>query len=198
VTNSHKVQSVRAVVEQTIADLKVSKVMEWNKINSVAVFEEVLDCVIGLHNLRVLLKLNPHFDLPVRRAAIQDEHIFKPKIPANDVDLKIPADPPDLLLEKYRHIREFKEFLPSGAGAIRKALELHGKHAIFFPTVRKRGMNLYNGAYVLQLKVQKELLGLWTVKFIVGASYSYETHVGYFQISQDNAVHGSICDCFSG
>lgn len=189
---------MRAVVEQTIADLKVSKVMEWNKINSVAAFEEVLDCVIGLHNLRVLLKLNPRFDVPARRAAIQDEHIFKPRIPAKDVDLKIPADSPDLSLEKYRHIREFKEFLPSGAGAIRKALELHGNQAIFFPTVRKRGLNLYNGAYVLQLKIQKELLGLWTVKYIVGASYSYETHVGYFQISIDNAVHGSICDCFSG
>ena len=34
-------QSVRAVVEQTIADLKLSKVMEWNQINSVADFEEV-------------------------------------------------------------------------------------------------------------------------------------------------------------
>lgn len=136
-TNSHKVQSVRAVVEQTIADLKVSKVMEWNKINSVAAFEEVLDCVIGLHNLRVLLKLNPRFDIPARRAAIQDEHIFKPRIPAKDVDLKIPADSPDLSLEKYRHIREFKEFLPSGAGAIRKALELHGNHAIFFSNSTK-------------------------------------------------------------
>lgn len=61
VASSHKVQSVRAVVEQTIADLKQSKVMESNKIKSVAAFEKVLDCVIGLHNLRVLRKANPHF-----------------------------------------------------------------------------------------------------------------------------------------
>ena len=137
-------QSVRAVVEQTIADLKLSKVMEWNQINSVADFEEVLDCVIGLHNLRVLLKYNPQFDIPQRRAAIEDEHIFKPQVPAKDVDLKIPADSPDLSLEKYCHIREFKEFLASGAPAIKNALELHGKECVFFPTVRKRGINLYN------------------------------------------------------
>lgn len=198
VASSHKVQSVRAVVEQTIADLKQSKVMESNKIKSVAAFEKVLDCVIGLHNLRVLRKANPHFDIPARRDAIQGEHIFKPLIPSSDVNLKIPADEPDLSLEMYRHIREFKEFLPSAAPAIERALERRGNDGVFFPAVRTRGTNLYNGAYVLQLKVQNEGLDVWTVKYLVGASYSYETHVGYFQMSRDNAVRGSICDCFSG
>jgi hypothetical protein len=36
------------------------------------------------------------------------------------------------------------------------------------------------------------------VKYVVGASYSYETHKGYFQMSRDNAVKASICDCYSG
>ena len=116
----------------------------------------------------------------------------------NDVDLKIPADLPNISLAKYHHISNFKDFLPSAAGAIRKALELHGNEGIFYPTVRKRGENLYNGAYVLQLRVQEELLGTWTVKYLVGASYSYETHTSYFQMSRDNAVIASICDCFSG
>ena len=71
---SHKVQSVRAVVEQTIANLKLAKVMERNKIKSVEMFEKVLDCVIALHNLRVLLKANPQFDIPARRAAIRRIH----------------------------------------------------------------------------------------------------------------------------
>jgi hypothetical protein len=198
VKKSHKVQSVRAVVEQTIANLKVAKVMERNKINSVEMFEKVLDCVIALHNLRVLLKANPQFDIPPRRAALQDEHIFQPLVPENEVDLKIPADAPDLALKKYRHLSKFKDFLPSAAGAIKKALELHGDDGVFYPTVRKRGENLYKGAYVLQLRVQEELLGTWTVKYVVGASYSYETHKGYFQMSRDNAVKASICDCYSG
>jgi hypothetical protein len=198
VAKSHKVQSVRVVVEQTIADLKLAKVMERNKISTVSDFEEVLDCVIGLHNLRVLLKANPQFDIPRRRAAIPGEHIFKPVVPENEVDLKIPADAPNLALAKYRHVSRFKDFLPSAAKAIGKAMELHGNESVFYPTVRKRGENLYNGAYVLQVRVQEELLGTWTVKYLVGASYSYETHTGYFKMSRDNAVMGSICDCFSG
>ena len=198
VTNSHKVQSVRAVVEQTIADLKLAKVMEGNKIKTVSKFEKVLDCVIGLHNLRVLLRVNPQFDIPVRRAAIHGEHIFKPQVPENEVDLKIPADAPDLSVKKYRHLSKFKDFLPSAAKAMENALELHGKECIFYPTVRKRGENLYKGAYVLQLRVQEELLGTWTVKYLVGASYSYEMHTGYFKMSRENAVMSSICDCFSG
>ena len=50
VSESHKVQSIRAGVEQTIADLKLAKVMEDNKISSVTDMEKVLDCVISLHN----------------------------------------------------------------------------------------------------------------------------------------------------
>ncbi len=198
VTSSHKVQSVRAIVEQTIADVKLAKAMESNKIGTVADFEEVLDCVIALHNLRVLIKADPQYGIPARRAAIPGEHIFKPLVPENEVDLKIPADAPDLSREKYRHISKFQDFLPSAAGAVARALELHGNDGVFFPTVRKRGDNLYNGAYVLQLRVQDELLGIWTVKYLVGASYSYETHTGYVQMSRDNAVMSSICDCFSG
>lgn len=191
-------QSVRAVVEQTIADVKLAKVMESNKIGTVADFEEVLDCVIALHNLRVLLKANPQYDMPQRRAAIPGEHIFKPVVPENEVDLRIPADAPDLSLAKYRHISKFKDFLPSAAGAMARALELHGNEGVFFPTVRKRGETLYNGAYVLQLRVQEEEVDTWSVKYLVGASYSYETHTGYVQMSRDNAVMSSICDCFSG
>jgi hypothetical protein len=80
VEESHKVQSVRAVVEQTIRDLKCFKIMDGNKIKAVAEFEEVLDCVIALHNLRVLLKANKSFDLLPRRVAVPGDHVFKPKI----------------------------------------------------------------------------------------------------------------------
>ncbi len=139
VTSSHKVQSVRVVVEQTIADLKLAKVMQRNKIGTVSDFEEVLDCVIGLHNLRVLLKANPQFDIPERRAAIPGEHIFKPLVPESEVDLKIPADAPNLALPKYRHISKFKDFLPSAAKAIEKALELHGNESVFIPRCESVG-----------------------------------------------------------
>jgi hypothetical protein len=198
VTASYRVQSVRAVVEQTIGDLKRAKVMNDNKISTAATMEKVLDCVIALHNLRVLCKVNPDFELPARRAALPDEHIIKRIIPKNEVDLKIPADKPNLSLPDLRHIRDFVEFLPSAVGAISKATERGGNECIFYPNVRNRGFNLYKGAYVLQLRVQHEGLDVWTVKYHVGASYSFEVHVGYFKISRDNAGMGNICDCNSG
>ena len=57
---------------------------------------------------------------------------------------------------------------------------------------------MYNGAYVLQLRVNNDEMDEWTVKYPVGASYSYEVHIGFFRMSQDNAVIESICDCYSG
>ena len=195
---SHKVQSVRAVVEQTIRDLKCFKIMDGNKIKAAAEFEQVLDCVIGLHNLRVLLKGDKMFDLPARRAAIPGDHVFKPLVPQKDVDLKIPADAPDLSKPEYHDIRDFKGFLASAAPAVKNALEKNGQDRIFFPKVKLRGQNLYNGAYVLQLQLQREVLDVWTLKYIVGASYSYETHTGYVQMSKDDAALKHICDCYSG
>jgi len=198
VEGSHKVQLVRAVVEQTIRVLKCFKIMDGNKIKTAADFEEVLDCVIALHNLRVLLKGDKVFDLLPRKFAVAGDHVFKPKIPQEDVDLKIPADAPDLSKPEYRDIRDFKGFLAAAAPAVKNALEKRGPDCIFFPTVKTRGQNLYNGAYVLQLQLQKELLGVWTLKYVVGASYSYETHTGYVQMSRDDAAVRHICDCYSG
>ena len=198
VEESHKVQSVRAVVEQTSRNLKCFKVMDSNKIKAATEFEKVLDCVIALHNLKVLLKGDKAFDLLPRRAAIAGDHVFKPKIPQEDVDLKIPADGPDLSKPEYRDIRDFKGFLASAAPAVKNALEKKGRDCIFFPTVKLRGQNLYNGAYVLQLQLQREGLDVWTVKYIVGASYSYETHSGYVQMSKEDAALKHICDCYSG
>ena len=110
--------------------------MDGNKIKAAAEFEQVLDCVIALHNLRVLLKSDETFDLPARRAAVPGDHVFKPSVPQKDVDLKIPADVPDLTVPEYRDIRDFKGFLASAAPAITNALEKKGRDCIFFPTVR--------------------------------------------------------------
>ena len=191
-------QSVRAVIEQTIADLKLAKVMNGNKISLIARLEKVLDCVIALHNLRVLLKANKALDIPARRAPVLGAHVFKPLIPAKQVDLKIPAKKPDLDQPSLKHLKAFMELLTSADKAIREAIKLDGKECVFNPTVRQRGYNLYNGAYVLQLRVNNDEMDEWTVKYLVGASYSYEVHMGYFRMSRDNAVIASICDRFSG
>jgi hypothetical protein len=198
VSASHIIQSMRAVVEQTIADLKLAKVMEANKISSVTDLEKVLDCVIALHNLRVLCKADAKFAIPRLRAQIPGQHIFLPKIQSNQVDLKIPVDTPDLSLAEHKHIKDFVDFLPYASMAMKNAISTVGQDRVFYPNVRNRGRNLYNGAYVLQLRVHDEELGVWTVKYLVGASYSYEIHTGYFKMSRDNAAIGNICDCYSG
>ena len=198
VTASHTVQSERAVVEQTIADLKLAKVLDGNKISEVEDRSKELDCVIGLHNLRVLLKDDPAYDIPERRAAIPDDHVFKPLTSPNDLDFKIPPEIRPNQEACIGHIRSFETFLPSAAPALKKALEIGGDGSAFFPTVGKRGRNLYNGAYVLHLQVQEGDMDVWTVKYLVGASYSYDTHSGYFKISKDEAPKASICDCYSG
>jgi hypothetical protein len=154
--------------------------------------------VIGLHNLRVLIKENPNYDIPERRAALPEEHVFKPQVAPHEVDLKIPDEIRPRDEASIKHIRQFERLLPSLAPTLWKALETGGRDSVFYPTVGVRGKNLYNGAYVLQLQLQEETLGVWTVKFIVGASYSYETHTGYFRLSQNEAPISHICCCYSG
>jgi hypothetical protein len=51
------------------------------------------------------------FDLLPRNFAVAGDYVFKLKIPQEDVDLKIPADAPDLSKPEYRNIRDFKGFL---------------------------------------------------------------------------------------
>jgi hypothetical protein len=192
------VQSERAIVEQTIADLKNFKVMENNKITKMDDREKELDCVIALHNFNKLRQMNENFDVPERRHVIAGEHVFKPSVPLNELDLKIPNPIKQNMEGNIKHIRKFEDFLSNAVPAIKTALEIGGEGSVFFPTVSKRGENLHNGAYVLQLKVGDEDLGVWTVKFTVGASYSYDTHTGYFQLSRDDAVIHNICCCYSG
>ena len=191
-------QSVRVVVENTICDVKRFKVLNSNKFDSVNLFQATLSCALGLHNFTVRSKENPNWDIPERRAAIVDEYLFGPSIPSKDVNLQIPPNPPDLKSNKLSHIGHFIDFLPSVAAAMAKAVKLAGDEGVFFPTVRERGKNLNDGAYLLQLKVQGEHLDNWTVKYTVGASYSYENYVGYVQMRRDNAVVAHVCDCFSG
>jgi hypothetical protein len=106
------VQSIRAAVEQTFGELKTAKVMERNNIFSADLLSKVLDCVIGLHNLRVLLRANANYEIMPRRHVIADSHIFRPLIPKKDVDLHIPEDKPDLKRPDLSTFRSSSNFFP--------------------------------------------------------------------------------------
>jgi hypothetical protein len=197
ITASHRVQSQRAVVEQSFADVKKNKILDFNKIVKVANLEKDLDCVLSLHNFRKLSKLKPGFMIERRRAMIPGEHIFRPIVPAKDVDLRIPKEISKQERKKYPHVQRFIESLPSLVPGIKKALDVGGKESFFFPNVAKRGRFLHEGAYVLQLCVQQGPMDQWSIKYRVGASYSYETHQGYCDLSKDY-VEFNICDCYAG
>lgn len=96
--------------------------------------------MIGLHNLRVLLKANRGFDIPPRRAVIPGEHVFGSTIPEKDVELKIPAVMPNLLKEDYRHIWLFKDLPPSAAGVVRTVqLNCTERTMFFIPRLENVG-----------------------------------------------------------
>jgi len=198
VSASHVVQSERVIVEQTFCDLKEWKVMKGKKFSEVKTASKELDAVISLHNINILLKYDPQYEIPDRRAALKDEHVFKPTISPEEVNLKIPKQLCPAGKVNIKHITAFKAWLPSVIPTLKKSLENCENESVFFPTVGDRGRCLHNGAYVLQLRVEKEALDVWSVKFLVGASYSYQTHTGYFQLSKNSAPVCNICCCYSG
>ena len=84
------------------------------------------------------MKANKDFDIPKRRAAVPGKHIFKPLIPADQVDLKIPAKKLDLNGSDLKHVKAFTELLTS---ADKTRGDQAGWKGVFFsPTVRKRGL----------------------------------------------------------
>lgn len=169
--------------------------MEGNKIQDAEKVERVLDCVVGLHNLKILARRDKDFTIPKRLRAVEGEHIFKQETPVN---LEIPDPLTPATQANVPHIFEFERFLQSAIGGINRALDGEKNDAVFFPTVLERGKNLFLGGYMLQIRLQNEGLDMWTISFIVGASYSYELHQGYVRMNHEQAVLESICDCISG
>ncbi len=68
------------------------------------------------------------------------------------------------------HVKAFHEELKSIAPDLKKILKGKGHLACFTSRVLARGKNLFEGANVLHVAVQPEVDGLYTVKFLVGAS----------------------------
>ena len=195
---SHQVQSIRARVEHVIGLVKDWKVLSGNKVENITDREQELDCVIFLYNLHERHRQDSQFEIPARSRALPDEHVFKPVVPENEVDLKIPPEIRSGKKGGVVHIDNFERFVASAAPKIKKALEIGGNDQRFFPTVDKRGENLYEGAYVLQLQVKDEGLDQWTVKYVVGTSYSYDVHYGYLLMYLNDVLVDSICDCYAG
>lgn len=121
-TATHDVQSHRVLVEQTIGDVKRAKILFGNKVGKIEDRSKDLDCVLALHNLRIRCKANPQYDIPFRRSPLPKEHVFGPRIPPEQLDLKIPKAVTSEMEAKVVHVREFERFLASETRALKKAL----------------------------------------------------------------------------
>ena len=85
----------------------------------------------------------------------------------------------------------------SAAPAITNALEKKGRDCIF-PYGEDSRSKLVQWCVCASIAAaEREVLDVWTLKYIVGASYSYETHSGYVQMSKEDAALKHICDCYS-
>lgn len=188
-------QSARTFVEHSFSDLKKFHVLDGNKINSARTFAQLLDCCMGLHNFILEVKRDPRYQIPRRNRTIEAEHVFTT---ASEKNLKIPDPPRTNVINRASHVEEFKNYLKLRRNDLAVAIGEGEGRSIFFPHVNYRGENLYDGAYVLQLRLQKGVVDDWYVRFVVGASYSYERHEGYFHLTRGMIVEASICDCFAG
>lgn len=195
-------QSQRVVVENAFANIKLWECLQDNNVESVKFVEKQLDCVFALHNFQKLRIHVPNYDIEIRKHIIIDSHVL--------ISKKLPnLGIPDPYIQRNNvdvsHIFKFERMLKSAVLAFECALGLapentrnHKNSCIFTQTVSARGKNLFLGGYVLQIRLMEQANDVWAVRYIVGASYSYDLHVGYFETRKDLAVIRNICDCYSG
>jgi hypothetical protein len=150
---------------------------------------------MGLHNFKELFKSDPGYEIPRRNRTILGEHVFKSR---EEKKSGIPNEPRQAMVNRASNVAKFKTSLLSLRNQLAVAVGERDGDADFFPTVIQRGKNLFIGAYVLQLRLQPGLVEDWFIRFKVGASYSYETHSGYFHLTKGKIVDASICDCYAG
>jgi hypothetical protein len=175
--------------------LKVWAVLDGNKIESAVAFAQVLDCCMALHNFILEFNRDPQYQIPRRNRTIPGEHVFSP---IEEKNLKIPAPPRQRVIDRAPHVERFKTSLLSMRNELVVAVGEGDGGAVFFPNVISRGKHLFDGAYVLQLQLQEGLVDDWFVRFKVGASYSYESHIGYLHLTRGKIVEASCCDCYAG
>ncbi len=66
---------------------------------------------------------------------------------------------------------------------------------IFSDRTLKRGENLFLGGNVIQIAVEEENLGVWRVRFNVGASRKFTTYKCYSRLNKDAGVLSCVCEC---
>lgn len=192
---THVVQSHRGLVERIIRKLKEFHCLQGGVIESIEKLEKELDNVCAQHNLKTMYRLQLEKEIPKKAPCAPNAHIFTPDL---DPPLKIPRsvglDSPKM----PQHISKFHQELGSIVPELEKILMGQGKEICFTNRVRARGKNLLEGCNVLQIQVQDEGDGLFTLRFSVGASMKAPVYNCFAQVKKTQGVMRQACECKNG
>jgi hypothetical protein len=192
---THVVQSHRGLVERVIQRIKLFKVLEGTSVDSIAMFEKLLDVACALVNLKELCRLNCLDSIPAVARHAPDAHIITNDLGVPQaISRTQPGDSPHLA----QHVLAFREALTAIVPELQRVLRGEGNYSCFTVRVRARGKSLFEGANVLHVQPQDEGDGLWTIRFVVGASMKAISYVCYVQIKKDLAVRQQVCECKNG
>lgn len=192
---THIVQSYRGLVERIIRRLKEFGCVQGGKIESIEKLEQLLDNVCAQLNLKELTRQQLMHTIPKVAPCAPGSHIFTPDL---EPSIKIPRA---VTLDSSMmpvHLKRFHEEMTSVAPELRNILAGEGALSCFTGRVLARGKNLFEGANVLQVAVQDEGDGLYTLRFLVGASMKSPVYKCFVQLKRTLGVCRQACECKNG
>lgn len=192
---THIVQSHRGLVERIIRRLKEFACVQGGKIESIEKLEQLLDNVCAQHNLKELARQQLLHTIPKVAPCAPGSHIFTPDLePSIKIPRAVTLDSPKM----PAHVKVFHEEMTSIAPELSSILKGEGMLSCFTNRVLARGRNLFEGANVLQTVVQDEGDGLYTLRFLVGASMKSPAYKCYVQLKKGLGVCRQACECKNG
>ncbi len=189
------VQSHRGLVERMIRCLKEFGISQGGSVDSIEKLELEVDVVCALHNLKVLCREGRMEAVPRRARFAPSTHIFTPDL---EPPLKIPACVPLDSPKVPSHVSRFREELSSVVPKLEAILNGSDSDNPFSQRVLARGKNLADGCNVLQVAVQDDDDGLYTLKFNVGASMKSVVYDCFVQVKKDVGIIQQACECKHG
>lgn len=162
---------------------------------NVKLTEIVVDIACALVNLKLLFNLGWTQLIPPRAPHAWGSHIITRQ---ETPDLKIPAIVNTSTPAFPSHLKRFQVGLSAIVPLLSQMLKTGSDESCFAPNVAVRGERLYQGGYLLQLRVQGQQDDTWLILWKVGASYSAKNHQGIVELKRDVGIFRSHCTCHNG
>ncbi len=188
-------QSFRGTIERMFAHLKKWEILQGGQIDSILRREKELDVAMALHNLNLRDRLNLMAAIPKRAKHAAGSHILTLDIPPK---VTIPKAVKETDAKFPPHVKKFINDLTTMGPTLHKIAVGMKPFDIFSDRNWKRGENLFLGGNVVQIAVEEEDLGIWRVRFNVGASRKYTTYKCFARLNKDAGVLQSACECKAG